>query len=96
MEAKWQTAGEAEYIGDIPERKDELHGAFVLSSQANATVVRIDSTKALAMPGVVTFVDAQNIPGANNWKFTETVSEVDICGHFYLPPGRGGLLQWHK
>ena len=79
VEAKWQTAGEAEYTGDIPERKDELHAAFVLSSQANATMVRVDSSKALAMPGVVAFVDAQNVPGANNWKLTETVSVINIC-----------------
>ena len=78
MEAKWQTAGEAEYIGDIPERKDELHAAFVLSDQANATVVKVDSTRALAMPGVVAFIDAQNVPGANNWKFTETVSNFHL------------------
>ena len=99
VEAKWQTAGEAEYIGDIPERKDELHAAFVLSSQANATVLRVDSTKALAMPGVVTFVDAQNVPGLNNWKFTETVSVVEICevsDSILLLVGRGDLLHWHK
>ena len=101
VEAKWQTAGEAEYIGDIPERKDELHGAFVLSSLANATVVRVDSTKALAMPGVVTFIDAQNVPGVNNWKFSETVSEIYICevsGNLSLlwGIGRGDLLHWHK
>ena len=101
VEAKWQTAGEAEYIGDIPERKDELHGAFVLSSLANATVVRVDSTKALAMPGVVTFIDAQNVPGVNNWKFSETVSEIYICevsGNLLLlwGIGRGDLLHWHK
>ena len=101
VEAKWQTAGEAEYIGDIPERKDELHAAFVLSSLANATVVRVDSTKALAMPGVVTFIDAQNVPGVNNWKFSETVSEIYICevsGNLSLlwGIGRGDLLHWHK
>ena len=101
VEAKWQTAGEAEYIGDIPERKDELHAAFVLSSLANATVVRVDSTKALAMPGVVTFIDAQNVPGVNNWKFSETVSEIYICevsSNLLLSwgIGRGDLLHWHK
>ena len=101
VEAKWQTAGEAEYIGDIPERKDELHAAFVLSSLANATVVRVDSTKALAMPGVVTFIDAQNVPGVNNWKFSETVSEIYVCevsGNISLlwGIGRGDLLHWHK
>ena len=51
----------------------------MLSSQANANVVKVDSTKALAMPGVVTFIDAQNVPGVNNWKFTETVSVLDYC-----------------
>jgi xanthine dehydrogenase molybdopterin-binding subunit B len=76
VEAKWQTAGEAEYVGDIPERKDELHGAFVLTSRANATVVSIDTTRALTVPGVVAFIDANDIPGANNWKMTTIVSDM--------------------
>ena len=78
VEASWQTAGEAEYVGDIPEKKNELHGAFVLSSQANATIVSIDTIKALGLPGVVAFVNADNIPGINNWKFNEVVRLVDL------------------
>ena len=79
VEAKWQTAGEAEYVGDIPEKKGELHGAFVLSNIANATVVSIDTTRAMAMAGVVSFVDANDVPGINSWKFNETVRENFQC-----------------
>ena len=74
----------------------------MLSSQANANVVKVDSTKALAMPGVVTFIDAQNVPGVNNWKFTETVSVCDCCDgggkqcNSSNLLGRGDLLYWHK
>ena len=80
VEAKWQTAGEAEFVADIPEKKGELHATFVLSSLANATVVNINTTRALATPGVVAFIDASDIPGVNNWKFNETPEEIFCTG----------------
>jgi len=80
VEAKWQTSGEIEYVGDIPTKAGELHGAFVLSTRANCDVVNVNATKALAMSGVVSFVDANDIPGANNWKFTSTAEEIFCSG----------------
>lgn len=67
-EGKWQTSGEIQYTGDIPFKQGELHAAFVLSSKANCDMVSCDPSDALAMPGVVNFVDAADIPGINCWK----------------------------
>ena len=41
---------------------DELHLALVTSSKAHARILKVDPSKALAMPGVVTYIDHQDIP----------------------------------
>jgi len=66
-EAAAQTAGEAEYVNDIPERPGELHGAFVLTTQATGSIASIDDSQALAIPGVVAFFKASDIPGKNSF-----------------------------
>ena len=68
VEGRWQTSGEIQYTGDIPVKAGELHAAFVLSSKANCDIASIDTSEAMAMPGVVEYVDATDIPGINNWK----------------------------
>ena len=40
-----------------------LYGAVVLSPHARARVVRIDTTKALAVPGVAAVATAKDVPG---------------------------------
>ncbi|XP_055348686.1 uncharacterized protein LOC129595643 [Paramacrobiotus metropolitanus] len=65
IESMVQCTGEAKFIADI-ERNDLLHAAFVLTTQANATVYRIDTAPALALPGVVRVFTAPDIPGVNN------------------------------
>jgi selenium-dependent xanthine dehydrogenase len=40
-----------------------LHGAVTLSAHARARVVRIDTTKARALPGVVAVATARDVPG---------------------------------
>lgn len=42
-----QSSGEAEYCNDIPKQPNELWGAFVLASEAQAKIVGIDATDAL-------------------------------------------------
>ncbi|XP_063842980.1 xanthine dehydrogenase/oxidase-like isoform X2 [Scylla paramamosain] len=66
VEAPIQCSGEAEYVTKIPARPGELYGVFVTSTQANARLVSIDTTDALAIPGVVGFVGAEDIRGQNN------------------------------
>lgn len=39
--------GEAQYVKDIPPEFGELQGVFVLSSEANADIERIDASQAL-------------------------------------------------
>jgi hypothetical protein len=67
LEAAAQTAGEAEYINDIPERPGELHGAFVLTTQNSGTISNIDASNALSIPGVVAFFQATDIVGKNSF-----------------------------
>ncbi|XP_062550715.1 uncharacterized protein LOC134215575 [Armigeres subalbatus] len=67
IEALAQTSGEAQFINDIPHRHNELHAAFVTASQAKCNILRIDATRALALPGVVAFFSANDIPGRNDF-----------------------------
>jgi len=43
----------------------ELYVALVTSLKANAEVVNVDASPALAMPGVVGFLDHNCVPGSN-------------------------------
>lgn len=56
-----QTTGEAHYLDDLPLRGDALHASFVLSSQANATIDRIDAAAALSMTGVKGFISVESM-----------------------------------
>ena len=44
---------------------DELYVALVTSSKANARLVSVDTSAALAMPGVVGFLDHTCVPCSN-------------------------------
>ncbi|XP_055623208.1 xanthine dehydrogenase-like [Toxorhynchites rutilus septentrionalis] len=78
IEGLAQSSGEAEYIGDIPERPNELHAAFVLATEIQSRISKIDATEALKLPGVVAFYSAKNIPGINNFMPLEMgAPEVD-------------------
>nr|BAS67018.1 aldehyde oxidase [Penaeus japonicus]BBC28100.1 aldehyde oxidase [Penaeus japonicus] len=67
LESAAQISGEAVYLDDVPALPNELHGAFVQSTEANARISSIDTTEAMKLPGVVTFVNAQDIPGKNSF-----------------------------
>ena len=54
--------GERPYVGDL-DRPGLLHGAVMLSPHARARVRRIDTSRALAHPGVVAVVTAADVPG---------------------------------
>ncbi len=55
--------GTATYIDDMPELKGTLHAAPILSTVAHGTLLAIDATKALQMPGVRGLVLGSDIPG---------------------------------
>ncbi|KYK56124.1 xanthine dehydrogenase [Drechmeria coniospora] len=64
-----QTTGEAQYTDDIPALKNELHGCWVLSSKPHAKIKSIDYSRALAMAGVVDYIDSRDMPSAEANKF---------------------------
>jgi len=59
------STGEAVFIDDIPPSHGELYVALVTSTKANARLVNVDASAALAMPGVVGFLDHRTVPGSN-------------------------------
>ena len=54
--------GERPFVADI-EAPGLLYGAVVLSAHARARIVRIDVSKALALPGVAAVATARDVPG---------------------------------
>ena len=58
-----QVAGAVHYIDDLPELRGTLHAAPILSGHAHGKLLGVDCAAALAMPGVVDVVLAQDIPG---------------------------------
>nr|KAG5714257.1 hypothetical protein BaRGS_018474 [Batillaria attramentaria] len=70
--AKLQASGEAEFINDMPKYQHELCGALVITTVASATIDSIDPSPALAIPGVVQFISAEDIPdGGMNEAFAK-------------------------
>ncbi|KKW67507.1 aldehyde oxidase [Lampropedia cohaerens] len=61
--AHLHVSGQAVYIDDAPELSGTLHAALVLSKQAHARIVAISTEAAMAMPGVVAVVRAEDVPG---------------------------------
>ena len=55
--------GAAPYIDDLPEVRGTLHAAPILSPQAHGRIECIDTSAALALPGVQAVVLAPDIPG---------------------------------
>ena len=54
--------GQRPYVGDLV-RDGMLFGAVALAAHARARVIRIDTTKAQALPGVVLVATARDVPG---------------------------------
>jgi xanthine dehydrogenase large subunit len=61
--ARAQVRGAATYVDDIAELKGTLYAAPILSKVAHGTLLGIDCSAALAMPGVVDVVLASDVPG---------------------------------
>jgi CO/xanthine dehydrogenase Mo-binding subunit len=57
-----QATGKARYSDDVPVATDALWAAWVTSSVAKGSVTAIDTSAALAVPGVVRFVSYQDVP----------------------------------
>ncbi|GIQ88970.1 hypothetical protein KIPB_011331, partial [Kipferlia bialata] len=65
-----QSTGKSKVVGDAKFPIDHsaegmAHGGLVLSARPHAKIVSIDTSAALAMEGVIGWVDSDDIPGAN-------------------------------
>ncbi|CAH6791652.1 Aox3 [Phodopus roborovskii] len=58
--------GEAIFIDDMPPIDQELFLAVVTSTRAHAKITSLDVSGALACPGVVDVITAEDVPGDNN------------------------------
>uniref|UniRef100_A0AAR2K4L4 Xanthine dehydrogenase/oxidase n=1 Tax=Pygocentrus nattereri TaxID=42514 RepID=A0AAR2K4L4_PYGNA len=65
LSALKQATGEAVYCDDIPQYENGLYLALVTSTKAHAYIKSIETDDAMAVPGVVTFVSAKDLPGSN-------------------------------
>jgi len=71
--------GKAVFTEDMPPLKDELHMFMVTSPIAKGKIVKIDPSKALAVPGVVRFISAKDFPAGKNVLMTlGNVNDEDI------------------
>ncbi|EOO00385.1 putative xanthine dehydrogenase protein [Phaeoacremonium minimum UCRPA7] len=68
LSALKQCTGEAEYVDDIPRQESELFGGIVFSTKAHAKLLDIDWKPALELPGVVGYIDKNDLrPELNVW-----------------------------
>lgn len=89
LESYEQACGQTKYSGDMPMGPRGTHAVFV-SAKEVGILERVDAKDALAMDGVVAFVDHSHIPGINSCSFVPaeeplfTVPEQEIfyCGQF--------------
>ncbi|XP_027700445.1 aldehyde oxidase 3-like [Vombatus ursinus] len=58
-------SGEAIFCDDMPAIDEELFLAVVTSTRPHAKIISIDASEALALPGVVDVITAQDIPAQN-------------------------------
>ena len=65
--AHLHVTGRANYTDDIPEPRRLLHAAIGFSGKAHAKITRLDLTAVANAPGVVDVMQANQIPGVNNY-----------------------------
>jgi carbon-monoxide dehydrogenase large subunit len=53
--------GLGQYVDDLPEPKSLVHLAFVMSPHAHAKIISIDAAEALALPGVIGFLNGHDL-----------------------------------
>ncbi|HVO94523.1 MAG TPA: xanthine dehydrogenase family protein molybdopterin-binding subunit [Terriglobales bacterium] len=65
IDLKDKVTGRAQYVEDLPDLPNTAYGAMLLSPYSHARILRIDSTEALKMPGVLGLVDRDHLDGVN-------------------------------
>lgn len=78
--AHLHVSGEALYADDIPLPATALHGAFGLSGVAHGRVFELDLAPVRDMPGVVSVVAAEDVPGENNYSSTQRDDPIFAAG----------------
>ena len=64
LSGQTHVAGESKFTADIEVPRCK-HAALVASTIAHGKLLSVDASKALAVPGVVAFISAQDVPGSN-------------------------------
>ncbi|XP_037552441.1 xanthine dehydrogenase/oxidase isoform X2 [Nematolebias whitei] len=86
LSALKQATGEAVYCDDMPTYENELYLALITSTKAHAQILSVDVSAAECLPGVVSFLFADDVPGSNvtGIRLDETVfadNQVTCVGH---------------
>ncbi|HEY7216885.1 MAG TPA: xanthine dehydrogenase family protein molybdopterin-binding subunit [Candidatus Binatia bacterium] len=63
IDLKDKVTGQARYVEDLPDLPSTAYGAALLSPYSHARILRIDSSAALNMPGVLAIVDRDHLDG---------------------------------
>lgn len=66
----------------MPITSDTLYAAYVLSTEAAAKVVSIDTKEALSLPGVVRFIGAKDVPAINEWSLFVWEKKILFANEF--------------
>ncbi|XP_060224379.1 aldehyde oxidase 4 isoform X2 [Meriones unguiculatus] len=70
--------GEAIYVDDMPPIDQELFLAVVTSTRAHARITSLDVSEALACPGVVDVITAEDVPGDNNYSGEIFFAQIEV------------------
>uniref|UniRef100_A0A8B9YZ10 aldehyde oxidase n=1 Tax=Bos mutus grunniens TaxID=30521 RepID=A0A8B9YZ10_BOSMU len=73
------TTGEAVFVDDMPPISQELFLAVVTSTRAHAKIILIDTSAALALPGVVDVITAEDVPGDNSYQGEIFYAQNEVC-----------------
>lgn len=65
--SEYITAGEAQFVDDIPNSTNELFAGVVTSAHAHAKILSVDVSAALAIDGVVDYIDHKDVPFHNKY-----------------------------
>ncbi|EDW80734.1 uncharacterized protein Dwil_GK11684 [Drosophila willistoni] len=78
LEGLIQCSGEAKYMNDLLTTSNAVYCAYVTAKRVGSTIEQIDPSAALQCKGVVAFLAAKDIPGANNfYRASLLASEVE-------------------
>jgi len=93
------STGEAVFVDDMPQLRNELFMEFVTSTEAHAKIKKVDASKALQIPGVKHFISCKDVPeGKNQFATVGDKDEVIFAEDSVLCEGQpiGAILATHE